>query len=177
MQYRLFDTPEYDADVVMTPEWCARDVVEHFQPTGRVLDPCKGDGAFLKYMPGADWCEIREGRDFYKWETPVDWIISNPPYNILREWMRHSMTLAENIVYLIPVTKVFNSFAAMQELYEWGGPVEVLVYGTGSRLGFPLGFAVGAVHFRRGYRDGMRVQFRSQNAKSDGTAGDGTKNL
>jgi hypothetical protein len=164
MQYRLFDTPEHDSDVVMTPEWIARDVVQHFQPEGRVLDPCKGDGAFLKEMPGAEWCEIREGRDFYKWEKPMDWIVSNPPYNILREWMRHSMTLAENIVYLIPVTKVFNSFSGMQELYEWGGPVEVLVYGTGRVIGFPLGFAVGAVHFRRGYRDGMRVQFRSQNA-------------
>lgn len=39
-------------DVVYTPDWCARDMVEWFKPSGRVLEPCKGDGAIYKYLPG-----------------------------------------------------------------------------------------------------------------------------
>ena len=38
-------------------------MVEFFKPSGRILEPCKGDGVFLKYLPSAEWCEIQEGRD------------------------------------------------------------------------------------------------------------------
>lgn len=41
-------------DVVFTPEHVALAMVRHFQPAGKVLDPCKGDGVFLRQMPGAD---------------------------------------------------------------------------------------------------------------------------
>jgi hypothetical protein len=43
-------------DVVLTPDAIAADVVKHFRPTGRMLDPCRGNGAFWKHMPGAEWC-------------------------------------------------------------------------------------------------------------------------
>ena len=56
-------------------------VVRHFAPVGRCLDPCRGDGAFHRLLPdGAQWCEIAEGRDFFSWGEPVDWVIGNPPY-------------------------------------------------------------------------------------------------
>lgn len=168
MNLSLFDIPEHESDVVMTPDWCAVDIIEYFKPSGRVLDPARGDGAFWRHMPGADWCEIREGRDFYAYGSPVDWIVTNPPYNILREFTRHSMTLAENIVFLIPITKVFSSFEGMKEIYEWGAPKTCLVYGTGTVLGFPLGFACGAVHFERGYKGGMSVEFRSPAGRAAG---------
>lgn len=54
-------------DVVYTPDWVARDMVEYFKPSGRILEPCAGDGAFLEYLPGAEWCEIEKGRDFFAW--------------------------------------------------------------------------------------------------------------
>jgi adenine-specific DNA-methyltransferase len=40
-------------DVVYTPDWVARDMVDFFKPTGRILEPACGDGAILKYLPGA----------------------------------------------------------------------------------------------------------------------------
>jgi hypothetical protein len=70
---------EKQGDVVYTPAWCAADMVDHFQPSGRVLDPCKGVGVFLDYLPDAEWCEITEGRDFFDWHDQVDWVVSNPP--------------------------------------------------------------------------------------------------
>jgi hypothetical protein len=53
-------------DVVFTPDAIAEQVVSMFPIAGRVLEPCKGEGAFLKYLPeGTEWCEIAEGRDFF----------------------------------------------------------------------------------------------------------------
>lgn len=147
-------------DVVLTPRDVARDIVRHFKPTGRILDPCKGEGAFADEMPGCHWCEIRHGKDFYKWSDQVDWIVSNPPYSVFSDFLRHSMNVAENIVYLIPVNKIFNSDRMMREIWNWGGVPEVYVIGGGAALGFPIGFCIGAVHLKRGHRNGMHVTFR-----------------
>src|SRR5688572_10647602 len=87
-------------DIVYTPDWMARDIVLHFSPDGECLDPCFGGGVFHKYLPaGSHWCEIEKGKDFYAWKKTVKWIISNPPYSHLLAWIRHSFSIAENIVY------------------------------------------------------------------------------
>ena len=145
-------------DVVFTPEHIAAAMVRYFCPTGKVLDPCKGDGAFHRRMPGADYCELQEGRDFFDWREPVDWIVSNPPYSIYLDWMRHSFEVAENIVYLVPLYKALHSSTLLSETFEWGGIVEIVHIGTGRDVGFDSGFAAGAVHYKRGYRAGMRYR-------------------
>lgn len=167
MQYivmQLFpDMPELlsrEDDVVYTPADVAADVVAHFEPYGRVLDPCRGGGVFTDLMSGAEWCEIRDGRDFFEWREPVDWIVSNPPYSIFSKFMRHSMTVARNIVYVIPINKVYNSDRTMREIWEWGGVPEIYVIGPGATLKFPIGFCIGAVHFQRGFRGSTQVTFR-----------------
>jgi hypothetical protein len=67
-------------DIVYTPDWVARDMVEYFKPSGRILEPSCGDGVFLRHLPPeTDWCEIEQGRDFYAWTKPVDWVFGNPP--------------------------------------------------------------------------------------------------
>ena len=38
------NTPE--KDIVMTPEYLAKDIITHFDPTGMILDPSRGAGAF-----------------------------------------------------------------------------------------------------------------------------------
>ena len=151
-------------DVVMTPRDVALDVVHHFRPSGLILDPCRGSGAFADAMPGSDWCELAEGRDFYNWRKPVDWIISNPPYSIFADFLRHSFTVAEHIVYLIPVNKVFNSDRIMREIWTWGGVPEIYVVGGGAALDFPIGFCIGAVHFQRNYAGPINVTFRAGRA-------------
>ena len=113
-------------------------------------------------MSGCDWCEIREGVDFFDWSEPVDWIVSNPPYSIFSKFMRHSMTVARDIVYVIPVNKVFNSDRTMREVWDWGGVPEIYVIGPGAALKFPIGFCIGAVHFQRGYRGPIQVTFRAE---------------
>ena len=144
-----------EKDVVYTPDWVARDMVEFFKPSGRILEPCKGEGAFLKYLPSAKWCEIQDGIDFFQWFEPIDWIIGNPPYKIKLEWLRHSMEIANHIVYLLPCNSLYNSSAMMMDMREWGGLIHMRYYGTGGSLGFPFGYPVGALYFQKGYTGGM----------------------
>jgi hypothetical protein len=141
-----------ESDKVYTPPELAKDIVSFFQPYGICLDPCMGTGCFLDLLPaGSDWCEIEQGRDFYTYTKQVDWIVSNPPYTHYSSWMRHSMKIARNIVYLMPVYKVFSSGVFLNDLFSWGGIVHIRRYGTGAQWGFPFGHALSAVHYQAGY--------------------------
>jgi len=148
-----------ETDIVLTPDEIAADIVQHFKPTGRILDPCKGNGVFLRHMPGAEWCESREGRNFFNWTERVDWIVSNPPYSIFADWMAHSLEIANNIVYLIPLAKVFSAEKRIRDIYRVAGIVETRLYGSGTSLGFPFGWPCGAVYIRIGYKGPMIWSF------------------
>ena len=88
VQASFLNIGQFGSDVVYTPDAIAADIVRHFSPTGRVLDPCAGDGVFLRHLPvGADWCEIEQGRDFFMWTEPVDWVVGNPPYAVFPDWL------------------------------------------------------------------------------------------
>jgi hypothetical protein len=135
-------------------------MVAHFNPTGVILDPCKGKGVFLDYLPpNTLWCEITEGRDFFAWDKPVDWVISNPPYSMTRPWFKHSYKVASNLLYLVPLRNVFSGYGFIKEIYDFGGIKEIRAYGTGGRLGFPMGNAIGAMHIQRSYRGPTIISF------------------
>lgn len=139
-------------DVHYTPVWVVQRILANFMPDGRILDPCAGGGAFSQRIPGCKALEIACGQDFFAWTEPVDWIIGNPPYSVFAAWMRHSMRVAENIVYLLPLNKPFLSQSLVRDIFAWGGISEIQLLGGGSAMGFPLGFAMGAFHFRRGHK-------------------------
>jgi hypothetical protein len=142
-------------DAVWTPDWCALDMVRHFEPSGRILEPCRGGGAFTRCLPMAEWCEITEGRDFFAWSYPVDWIITNPPYSLTREFLRHAMKVAANVVFLLPARNIFSGYGTVRECAGWGGICQIRWYGTGSLLDFPMGNAIAAIHWKRGHFDGI----------------------
>lgn len=160
-QPQLFPIALNPGDVVYTPDDVAQDVVNFFKPSGRILEPSCGDGAFLKYLPGADWCEIEKGRDFFACHNRYDWIIGNPPYSIFSDFMRHAFEISDNIVFVIPINKAYNSDRMLREICEYGGMPSIYVIGAGGQLGFvEVGFAIGAVHFQRGYKGGTFITFR-----------------
>jgi len=139
-------------DVVYTPPELAQDIISFFRPSGLCLDPCAGDGAFYNLLPaGSEWCEIERGRDFYAWTSPVDWIVSNPPYSNLLAWIRHSFKVTQDIVYLVPNHRISASAQFIDDLMDWGGIVHTRFYGTGTQWGFSFGHALAAVHFQKEY--------------------------
>ena len=164
-------------DKVYTPTNIAKLIIDKFSLSGKVLDAFKGKGSFYNNYPDTvekDWCEIDEGRDFFEYNEHVDWIITNPPYSIYDEVMTHSMEIADNIVYLVPLSKVVSSLGRIKKIFDFGGvdddkkdkkynwgynPEQFFVpcgwyyiYIIGaSRCGFPFGFPACAIHIQRGY--------------------------
>ena len=150
IQKSLWAMPPIEADVVYTPNWLAEDIVKWCSPCGKCLDPCKGDGAFYKYLPPhSDWCEIELGKDFFDYDDTVDWIVGNPPYSIFEDWLIHSFFLSSNVVYILPTDKVFQRMLIMDMINKWGGIYGMRIYGGGKSLGFPFGFSFGAFHFKK----------------------------
>jgi len=147
-------------DVVYTPDWVAKDMVEFFKPSGRILEPACGDGAILKYLPGADWCEIEKGRDFFACQERYDWIISNPPFRQFFEFMLHGFSVAQDIVYFLPGDKPFNVYLTTKMIWERGGIVHARHYGDGRTIGIPeIHRTATAFHFQRGYTGPMYTSF------------------
>lgn len=145
-----------DSDVVYTQDEVAKDIINHFNPSGYLLDPCRGDGAFYNNFPAEckrSYCEITESKDFFTWSDKVDWVIGNPPYSIFHQFIEHAFEISDNVVFLVPTNKIFQSWKTMSLINRYGGIKGILVYGSGTLIGFPFGFSVGAFHFQREYSD------------------------
>ncbi|KKM07517.1 hypothetical protein LCGC14_1733170 [marine sediment metagenome] len=152
-QLTLYKMEPVKSDVVYTPDYVAKEIVDWIKPSGKCLDPCKGDGAFLRALSAdTEWCEIIEDRDFFDYTNKVDWIIGNPPYSIFEEWLRHSFEISDNVVYILPTNKVFQRQVIMDMINSWGGIKAIMVYGSGNTVGFPFGFSVGTFHFCRNWK-------------------------
>jgi len=149
-------------DVVFTPDAVARQVIDMFPISGKVLEPCKGEGAFLKYLPpDTEWCEITENRDFFSHNKKVDWIVTNPPYSDFNRFLTHSFELAENVVFLVPLAKIFKSMGTLNEIRKYGGIRKMWLI-SASKCGFPFGFPAAAVHFQRNYKGPAEIIFADE---------------
>jgi len=138
-------------DRVMTPPGLARAIIEHFKPSGRMLEPCRGAGAFLKAMKGADWCEIERGRNFFDYKKNVDWIVTNPPWSLLRAFLKKAMEVSDNVVFLCTVNHFWTK-ARVADIKEAGFyTAEIALIDPYPNPEFPAsGFQLGAIHLKRG---------------------------
>jgi hypothetical protein len=145
------------ADLVMTPPKVAELIVQHFNPSGSVLEPAKGTGNILRFLPNtADWCEITEGKDFFDYDKKVDWIITNPPYSIYDQFLTHCFEVADNVVLLVPIAKAFKSMRVERMVDEYGGLKEIFLIGGGQKCGFAFGFPTGCLYYQRGYKGDIK---------------------
>lgn len=147
-------------DKVYTPTNIAKLIIDKFPLEGKVLDAFKGKGAFYDNYPDTvekEWCEIDDGKDFFEYDTHVDWIITNPPYSIYDEVMSHSFEIADNIVYLVPLSKVVSSLGRMKKIAEYGGVPYIFIIGA-SRCGFPFGFPACAIHIKKDYVGDTKIE-------------------
>lgn len=144
-------------DVVQTPPDMARRLVAHFSPTGRILEPCCGEGNFLRALPpGTEWCEISQGRDFFDWQEKVDWIVTNPPWSQIRPFLRHAMRVADNVVFLVTINHLWTK-ARLRDLHEAGFGLKQIVL-LETPKSFPQsGFQLGAVHVARGWAGDIKL--------------------
>lgn len=132
-------------------------IVAHFHPVGLILEPCAGAGAFVRAIPGCDWCEIDEGRDFLTTRGHWDWIVTNPPWSKFRPFLQHSMRVADNVVFLSLVNAFFMR-ARIADMRNAGfGIVEILLLPTPPKPWPQTGFQLGATHIRRGHQNLIKI--------------------
>lgn len=168
----LVDTPggcrrSFQNDDVTTAHEFARRLVSHFPMSGRVLDPCRGDGAFYDALPEPkDWCEIKQGRDFFDWKSPVDWIASNIPWSteFYRPIARHAFQLADNVVLLARWHNATGTNARRRDWLDAGHGWREVIYVDWEDAGFRNpngseksveGFQLAAFWWQRGWTCGI----------------------
>lgn len=152
--------PRSGEDRVFTPSALAESIVSHFPIQGKILEPCRGSGAFtnaLYYQLNleSDWCEISEGRDFFDYDKKVDWIVTNPPWSLFAEFLGKSLEVADEIVFLVTVNH-FTTKKRMRMIREAGFAFrEILLVDTPKS--FPQsGFQVAAVWISKGWEGDCR---------------------
>lgn len=117
-------------DRMYTPLPWAKACVDALPLSGRVLDPAKGEGAFLDQFPAdvdALWCECDQGRNFFDFDEKVDWIVTNPPWSIIRPFLTHAFELADNVAFMITVQHAFTK-ARIRLAEEAGFGVRAVYY-------------------------------------------------
>jgi len=67
------------------------------------LDPCKNNGSYYNQIPTdkKEWCEILEGKDFFKYKGNPTIIVQNPPYSLLNDWIKKNIELNPRVISLL----------------------------------------------------------------------------
>jgi hypothetical protein len=144
-----------DKDLVITPISLAKDIIKHFKPSGLILDPCRGEGAFYNNFPKnckKDWCELSEGKDFFNYKNKVNWIITNPPWSKIRDFIIHSTKISNNVVFLITINHYFTKLR-LRLLYKNNFGLKEFYCVKTPPLPWPgSGFQLAAVYFKKNYK-------------------------
>lgn len=137
-------------DDIQTPVELAGRIVSYFQPIGRILEPCAGDGHFLQHLPDAEWCEIKRGRDFFSYDQRVDWVLTNPPWSQIRPFLEHAFRIADHVVFLMTINHAWTK-ARLRIARNNSFALRTLLM-VDTPACFPQsGFQLGAVHYQRGW--------------------------
>lgn len=146
-------------DDILTPVEISKRIIDMFNIEGIILDGFKGEGSFYNQYPSnvkKDWCEIKLGKDFFQYNKKVDWIITNPPYSILDEVLEHSFKIADNIVYLVPLSKIVSSMGRIRKINKYGGVPYIYIL-SASKCKFPFGFPACVIYFKRNYKGKTKI--------------------
>lgn len=145
-------------DKVYTPDYLAKYIVEYFKPKGKLLEPCCGNGVFLKYME-SDWCEIDKEKDFFEYSIEnIDWAITNPPFSKIRKFLQHCYKLkVKNIVFLCPINHIIGLKARLKDMKDYNYKIkEIICIDTPKE--FPQsGFQWGIIHIKKRYNGNIKL--------------------
>ena len=153
-------TKSNNNDKCMTPNHIAKQLIDLLPICNcdSILDPFLGEGAFYDNFPlnQKKWCEIDKGYDFFNEYNKWDWIISNPPYSIFDSVLDHSFEYANNVCYLVPLSKVFSSMGRIRKWQQYGN-IKCIWILSASRCGFPFGFPAAFVWWKKGYKGDTQI--------------------
>jgi hypothetical protein len=153
-------------DNIYTPEDVAIQVIEHFKPSGKILEPAAGAGAFLKHLPeGTDWCEIEKGRNFFDYKEKVDWIVTNPPFSLLQKFLEHSYKISTNIVFLFNLPGLFT-VKRMKDMHQHKFAIREILLMRQPTTFVQCGRQVAAVWIQKHYKGSIKLTYHEDLIKS-----------
>lgn len=120
-------------DFYPTPRECTVALMDYLKlpKHTRIYDPACGDGAILDALKGEGYencagSDIQEGVDFLLSSAVrnVDWLITNPPFSLAEQFIRHAHELGVPFAFLLKI-QYWNS-AKRRSLFEEITPRYVL---------------------------------------------------
>jgi len=92
-------------DIFITPLILAKKHIDmiDYNDTDIWYDPFKNSGNYYNQYPNDNklWSEILEGEDFFKFDTSVDIICSNPPYSMINDVLEKCVSLEPRVISLL----------------------------------------------------------------------------
>jgi hypothetical protein len=152
----------------MTPRPLADALVAALKPSGLVLEPCAGDGAFveaLRVFLQTDegihdvWtCDIADGdMGFEWWSQPVNWVITNPPWSQFARFLRKAMQIADDVAFLATVNHWWTK-RRVRDVRDAGFGYKQLLLCDWPPEWSSSGFQLGMMHVQRGYRGPLDIR-------------------
>lgn len=147
-------------DLVFTPPDLAKRIIDKIKPQGEILDPCRGGGAFYNQLPEAyrHFCEITEGRPFEDFQGKVDWIITNPPWSKMRQFLLKGYQVADNIAYLVTVNHGFTKARIREAQANGFWLSDIYLVDTPPHPWPQSGFQLGVLVWKRGYAGQTNIE-------------------
>jgi hypothetical protein len=140
-------------DNLQTPPRLARALVAALQPSGRILEPCAGRGAFVRALRpfgNVASCEIDRGLDFFEWSEKVDWVITNPPWSQYARFLAHGLEVADRVAFVSTLNHLWTK--SRRDLVRRAGfGIERIIEFDVPKEWPSTGFQLGMVLLTRGH--------------------------
>lgn len=150
-----------NSDVFYTPRSLVIKILDYFEPSGKLLEPYSGDGAFLDFMGNADWCEIDKGRDYFQYNNQVDWEVTNPPFSLIRQGLTHSTNLGhKNILWVVPISNILGLKARMNIIKNAGYGIKEIVCIERPHTFPQSGFQIAVIHIKKSYIGDTKLSWK-----------------
>jgi hypothetical protein len=96
------------SDFYPTPPWCYENLDIDWKQFTSAHEPGKGDGRIVDFLSAkmnslatVSYTEIMEGLDFFLWDESADLILTNPPFSMALEFIKHSIPRCNTCIMLL----------------------------------------------------------------------------
>jgi len=92
-------------DFYPTPQWCFENLEIDWTQFSSAHEPCAGDHRIVDFLTeqglSVTHTDILEGTNFLHWTDHTDLILSNPPFQLAKEFIVHSINHANTVIMLL----------------------------------------------------------------------------